>query len=98
MAKIEQVSNVSGMYQFYCPGCECYHFIRTNKNETPCWEFNGDVDKPTVSPSILVRFPYGGENHVCHSFIREGKIQFLGDCTHRLADKTVELQELHKIY
>lgn len=29
----------------------------------------------------------------CHSFIRDGKIQFLADCTHALAGKTVDLPE-----
>ena len=28
---------------------------------------------------------------VCHSFIVDGKIQFLGDCTHALAGQTVPL-------
>ena len=28
---------------------------------------------------------------VCHSFIREGRIQFLNDCTHELAGMTVEI-------
>ena len=28
---------------------------------------------------------------VCHSFVTDGKIQFLGDCTHELAGQTVEL-------
>lgn len=29
----------------------------------------------------------------CHSFIREGKIQFLADCSHALAGKTVDLPD-----
>ena len=28
---------------------------------------------------------------VCHSYITEGKIQFLSDCTHALAGQTVDL-------
>jgi hypothetical protein len=28
---------------------------------------------------------------VCHSFVRDGMIQFLGDCTHKLAGQTVPL-------
>lgn len=31
---------------------------------------------------------------VCHSFVTDGRIQFLGDCTHELAGQTVELPEL----
>lgn len=28
---------------------------------------------------------------VCHSFVTDGRIQFLGDCTHQLAGQTVDL-------
>ena len=31
---------------------------------------------------------------VCHSFVTDGRIQFLGDCTHDLAGHTVELPDL----
>lgn len=30
---------------------------------------------------------------VCHSFIREGKIQYLSDCTHSLRGQTIDLPE-----
>jgi len=30
---------------------------------------------------------------VCHSFIKDGMIQFLNDCTHKLAGQTVEIPE-----
>lgn len=29
----------------------------------------------------------------CHSFVTDGRIQFLGDCTHALAGQTVDLPE-----
>lgn len=28
---------------------------------------------------------------ICHSFVTDGRIQFLGDCTHALAGQTVDL-------
>lgn len=28
---------------------------------------------------------------LCHSFVRDGQIQFLGDCTHELAGQTVPI-------
>ena len=31
---------------------------------------------------------------VCHSFVRNGRIEFLGDCTHRLKGQTVPLPEI----
>lgn len=35
--------------------------------------------------------PSGFKCGICHSFVTDGKIQFLSDCTHALAGKTVEL-------
>lgn len=37
---------------------------------------------------------WGFKCAVCHSFVTDGKILFLGDCTHALAGKTVELPDL----
>jgi len=38
---------------FFCPGCGDHHSIRT-KGAT-AWGWNGDVEKPTFTPSVLVR-------------------------------------------
>ena len=75
-------------YTFYCPGCECSHFFTSN------WKFNGNFEKPTVTPSILVN--QGRVNptaHVCHMFITDGEIQFLSDCTHHLAGQKVPMEQ-----
>lgn len=40
-------------------------------------------------PPGMERYP--GKHMVCHSFVRDGRIQFLGDCTHQLAGQTVPL-------
>lgn len=34
----------------------------------------------------------GGKAMVCHSFVIDGRIQFLPDCTHELAGQTVPLE------
>lgn len=34
---------------------------------------------------------YPGKDEICHSFVSEGQIKFLDDCTHRLAGQTVPL-------
>ncbi len=52
------------------------------------WTWNGDPEKPTVNPSILLTKPDGYRNHL---FIRDGKIQYLPDCTHELAGKNVDM-------
>lgn len=31
---------------------------------------------------------------ICHSFVKDGKIQFLNDCTHELAGQTVDLPDV----
>ena len=35
---------------------------------------------------------------VCHSFIKNGKIEYLNDCTHQLAGKTVDLSDWNDNY
>jgi len=77
-------------YWFHCPGCEYNHGVRV-KGPHPVWQWNGNVDKPTVSPSLLVN---GSTPETrCHSFITDGKIQFLGDCFHSLKGQTVEIPD-----
>lgn len=53
-------------------------------------------EPPAIEHAIAARIRSGEivQNKVakvCHSFVREGRIQFLGDCTHRLAGHTVDL-------
>lgn len=90
--KLSNTTEKSG-FSFYCPGCKTHHYIQTHKDFTPCWDFNGDVEKPTVSPSVLVRGGSKGNDHVCHSFIKDGLIQFLSDCSHSLRNQTVEIPD-----
>lgn len=103
-------------YMFMCPGCGEYHAIGLG------WKFNDNLEKPTFTPSILVRsgckWPDHNKNKntcwcthnaekiargeepskykctLCHSYITDGKIQFLSDCTHELVGQTVELPEI----
>lgn len=60
------------------------------------WGFNGDLERPTLTPSVLSTFHVGPERtpFTCHSFVRDGQIQFLGDCTHALAGQTLDLPEV----
>jgi hypothetical protein len=62
------------------------------------WSFNGDADRPTLTPSLLLTYTHvGGEKFVCHSFVTDGRIQFLADSTHALAGQTVELPEWENV-
>ena len=63
---------------------------------TPNWTWNGNLAAPTLRPSILTRWEGGDpfKKIVCHSFVNDGVVQFLADCTHELAGKDVPLLDL----
>lgn len=79
-------SGTSTTWILFCPGCRELHPL-----ETPRWSFNGDVARPTFHPSLVVR-PNGHDR--CHSWIRDGQIQFLADSHHDLAGMTVALPDV----
>jgi hypothetical protein len=94
LTPIENAEEHGPDFQFDCPGCKCCHGVWTKKRDNyPHWKFNGDLENPTLSPSVLVRFGPNGSN-VCHSFIKNGMIEFLSDCTHDLKGKTVPLPDV----
>lgn len=86
---------------FYCPGCKCPHVIYHGKGSGPRWTWNGEVNEPTFEPSVKVTWPANPaasdqfkewrKERICHSFVRNGTIEFLSDCTHELANQTVPL-------
>ena len=60
---------------------------------TNCWNWNGDVEKPTIRPSVLTDFrPH--DPLVNHIWITDGQVIFLGDCSHELAGQTLDLLEV----
>jgi hypothetical protein len=82
-------------YVFHCPGCKCAHYVRVAGTRTigkAIWKWNGSLDFPTVTPSILTN-PNGPKEFRCHSYIRHGKIQFLYDSFHELKGQTVDLPD-----
>ena len=87
-----------GVAIFWCPGCETYHGVWVDKkNELTGanWQWNGDKVNPTFKPSILVNKKgdyYNPGEPTCHSFVTNGSIRFLNDCTHKLAGQTVPLK------
>lgn len=63
---------------------------RGNRAGTGCWTWNGDTEAPTLRPSVLTT----AHDFACHTWISDGKAQFLGDCSHDLANSTVELLDV----
>lgn len=96
MAKVIHLSEDSAeygkLYAFHCPGCECGHRIPVSGPHA--WQWNGSEERPTFMPSILVN--QGSANPtqpVCHSWVKDGKIMFLTDSTHKLSGQTVDIPE-----
>lgn len=97
----DQGDSYKGIF-LWCPGCEYtsdddrkvggLHLLPVSGNtkKRPTWKWNGDLVRVTLSPSILTKInrkiPF-----VCHSFLRDGQWQFLGDCTHELKNQTVDM-------
>lgn len=82
-----------------CPGCGEPHVVPTVGPNA--WGFNEDLERPTLTPSILVhsrkRYRVDGtieDSPRCHTFIRDGRIEYQSDCTHALAGQTVDLPEM----
>lgn len=88
--------------EFKCPGCKTFHSIDTNGALK--WKWNGSLELPTFEPSVLCWLEHNKDedeeerkyvdSRRCHSFVRDGKIQFLDDCGHELAGQTVDLPEI----
>jgi hypothetical protein len=84
--------------------------VEKGTRPVPVWEWNGSLNTPTFSPSIRVQgtVPLTEDEYqrvrrgehvepkprLCHSFVRDGRIEFLSDCTHALAGQTVDLPEV----
>ena len=97
-----------GRVAFMCPGCKAMHHVIVDGSRG--WTWNQSGDAPTFNPSVLVRgtVPITDQEHeiimgdgtvnpkplVCHSFVTDGRIRFLNDCTHDLAGQTVDLPDL----
>lgn len=89
----------------WCPGCEDVHAVEVAEPASR-WEWDGNLDAPTISPSIKVTgvqwdadisfhkprhaVATGGQT-ICHSFVKQGHWEFLSDCTHVLVGQTVPM-------
>lgn len=93
-AKIHMMSD--NVFAFHCPGCEYGHAVAVNgarMENGAAWQWNGSLGAPTFQPSLLINKDLQGDSPRCHSFVKNGRIQFLNDSTHKLAGQTVELPD-----
>jgi hypothetical protein len=88
MAKI--VLEDDDWIRYKCPGCKHDHTVPAKR-----WNFNNDIMKPTLNPSVRHFYTIEGkEITTCHYFIRDGMIQYCSDCQHELAGMTVEMENI----
>lgn len=99
--------NAGDLLTWHCPGCRRAHSVRirelsaADEDKGPGWGWNRSATAPTFTPSVLVTYDGrdagrdagrdGAPPAVCHSFVVDGKMQFLSDCTHSLAGQTVPI-------
>lgn len=91
MAKIRiHLSDNVRAATWFCPGCNYNHTVYIAKPNPwgYMWHYNENPDKPTLTPSVD-----GGEPK-CHSIMTDGNLQFLPDCQHSLAGKTVPMLDI----
>lgn len=67
------------------------HYADEGVHDHPCWcDFNAERRAKGEEESKFACYR-------CHSFVTDGKIQFLSDCSHELTGQTVELPELENV-
>lgn len=81
-AKTHEVQGPLGVaWLVWCPACEAPHSFDER------WTFDGNHEAPTFRASMLV---YEAPGHPrCHSMMTAGVWEYLGDCTHASAGKSV---------
>lgn len=96
-----------GIASFWCPGCDGPHSVRIDGPSAWGYNGNPDAPTFTPSILVTnghytpghkdgdacwCEMPNAGFKCArCHSFVTDGRIQFLDDSTHELAGQTVPL-------
>lgn len=48
-----------GRVGYWCPGCDCAHVLTVEPgHEGPCWDWNGDCEAPSFSPSVRCQYDH----------------------------------------
>lgn len=91
--------------------------LKGDRKDTGCWTWNGDIEKPTLKPSILTKSGHFDENNkgkgcwcdynkehpedpapftcfLCHTWINEGRVIFLDDCSHEFKGQILDLLDV----
>lgn len=85
-----------GQLWHYCPACDDVHSVAIDEpyKTASRWHFDGNVEMPSLSPSVKVTKPIGDDSEVCHYFLKNGRFEYLLDCTHKLAGMRIPVVEI----
>lgn len=79
---------------FWCPGCKKLHYY-----ETPRWTFNGNYEKPSFTPSLLLKSGHycNGQKHppncpYCNLAKEKGTETFCSVCHLFVTDGMIKFQ------
>lgn len=77
-------------YMHWCPGCKHAHTYPVGPVHTTNWNFDGNIDAPSFSPSMLIFMPAHDDRpqeSICHYYLTAGVINYQPDCRHDLAGR-----------
>ena len=89
MQKLKVYKTKTGkVYVFWCKGCEATHSFDVREDGgQPTWEFNGDMENPSFTPSLHYNYrPF------CHLNMKNGIIEYCKDCYHKYSGQNVPLE------
>lgn len=84
----DQVKGVT----IWCQGCERGHYW-----PVPRWTYNGNPDKPTMTPSLRLFYVHPEtkvERTICHIVVTDGMVHFCPDSDHQFKGQTLPLQQI----
>jgi hypothetical protein len=100
----------------YCPGCRHTHCFNVEQPTRAWpefniaggvkWSFNGNLERPSFSPSMLIqtggwKSPEGKDipqRTLCHYVLSDGVINFCADSAHELTGRAVPLADYPQRY
>lgn len=77
--------NVTGGFMHWCPGCGEMHRIAVGAASGPNWTFDGNVDRPTFSPSVKITGKLtekDAQGKWTGRWVRDGAGQMVNMCCH----------------
>lgn len=92
------VLNTEHGWMIRCQVCGHHYFPKDRIANKSQWSFNGNMERPTFTPSMNEHQNPPGPTHNpelptrrCHYIVTDGRIAYCGDCTHELAGQTLDL-------